>query len=458
MQGGLVHWECAHNRACIKAVYQTISSPLSPFLIPQRQLHQQLSDKCRYSTQQHFPDPQAINARHFEMPKPPPYSIHDPQQVIPSVNQDGYNMASQKTSLQSILSENSTRPRFRPSTDTVPDVYVVVPLPEEPSYPIVFQKARIIPLCQGPSLVGRRDDPFHMTSHRGYAFQRPKRIAMRPVVRGVDQTATRTEAAGGAMIKVSNSPVTLLSEFIALKSGCFRIYRTGINPKIMLVPQVVMGSYQKKAMKELLRMAVTFTRESSITGGLKGIVLGDGRTIWVCNQCHDCLQRDDPIETTDFLTISQYRPLVKRDPEVEVTLTNATSVIVFAETFTKPSKTTKIVIHIEPRSFETPEQVADPRNSPIVNLFNNLGRVLKRQKALKHLEIYGDATTNGEQYIGLQAVLKCPSLETLHISGIPCFLQGEKISIKSKSLKEFTSQGVLVDTAQAANNLGSLVL
>ncbi|KAF9944198.1 hypothetical protein BGZ65_012444, partial [Modicella reniformis] len=195
--------------------------------------------------------------------------------------------------------------------------------------------------------------------------------------------------------------------------------------------------------------------EANTTGELKGIVLENGRTIWVCDRCYDCLQRRECIEETSYMTLSQYIPLVKREPEVNVTLCNPESVVVLTETFTKPSETKKMTIHIESEYFGTLERAKRSCFNSIVDLFHNLGTVLQQQKVLTYLEIHG-GSTNGALYTGLQAVFQCRSLETLHASRIPYFLQGN-IQMKCRHLRELALQGVLVDTEQAANNLRTLI-
>ncbi|KAG0229037.1 hypothetical protein BGX31_006328 [Mortierella sp. GBA43] len=133
--------------------------------------------------------------------------------------------------------------------------------------------------------------------------------------------------------------------------------------------------------EELLYESAASSGERNITGDLKGIVLENGETIWVCNQCHDCIQKGLPIVESNILTLPQYLPLVRRGPKVEVTLHNTTSVIIFTETFIKPSKTEDMIIHIDPTYFEAPERSTGAPFNSIAHLSRNLG---KRYKVKSH--------------------------------------------------------------------------
>ncbi|KAG0239633.1 hypothetical protein BGX31_002606 [Mortierella sp. GBA43] len=307
-----------------------------------------------------------------------------------------------------------------------------------------------------------------MTAHRGYTLKYPKdtehrnREIIKRTVRVVSHIVRGAEAAGGFVGNVSSHPgnfaMSVLTSLEHKVENRARLNRAGIDPKNMFVPQFITDEHQKEAMEELLRKAAASNGDHSITGNLTGIDLHNGRTIWVCDRCLGSLRRGDPIDERSFLALSQYKPLIMREPKVEVILRNSVSVIVFNEIFAKSSKTTKIVIHIEPAYFEAPERSTGACRNSITHLFNDLGQAIANQKALTHLEIHGRSITDGGLYVGLQAVLKCPSLKALHVSGISCFLQGEKIALKSKRLKELTLQGVTVDSVQAENNLGTLLL
>ncbi|KAI8359487.1 hypothetical protein B0O80DRAFT_440385 [Mortierella sp. GBAus27b] len=131
--------------------------------------------------------------------------------------------------------------------------------------------------------------------------------------------------------------------------------------------------------------------------------------------------------------------------------------MVFKETFSRPSKTDKMIIRIDPSYFEAPERLTGARFNSMKNLFNELGQVIRAQKALKHLEIHANATTNGQVYAGMRAILKCRSLKTLVISRVPCFFQENFITILCRNVKELTLHGILVNNEQAADNLRMLI-
>ncbi|KAF9939824.1 hypothetical protein BGZ65_009260, partial [Modicella reniformis] len=257
-----------------------------------------------------------------------------------------------------------------------------------------------------------------------------------------------------------------LSSLHHLADNRARLNRAGIDLDKPFIPQLVTQTHQKEALTNLLRDSVAsnrsldLTEPLDITGGLKGIVLADGRTIWVCDQCHDCLQRkeriEERIEELNNLTISQYIPLVKRNSEVNATLCNPASVLVLTEIFNRPTGTEKMVLRIKSSYFETPERVKGTSLISNADIFMSLGEVLQHQRALTHLEIHGDSK-NGEVYSGLQAVLQSRSLETLHVSGIPNFLHGKNLRMRCRHLRELVLQDILVDTEEAADNLQELI-
>jgi hypothetical protein len=277
--------------------------------------------------------------------------------------------------------------------------------------------------------------------------------ATRYVVRGA-------EAAGNLVGKVPSYPGNLVTSsllsFDYNVDNKARLNMTGIDPDDMFSTHIVVDTHQRAAMEELLRGAVSSNGQQNITGDLIGIVLGDRRTVWVCDQCHDRLERHDPIGE-DYLTLPRYIPLVKKEPKVEVTLCNSTAVMVFKDTFSRLSKTDRMIIRIDPSYFEAPERSTGARFNSIINLFNDLCQVLQAQKALKHLEIHANATTDGRVFAGFKTILKCRSLETLLVSGIPCFLKDNDLLIMCRNIKELTLRGILVDAEQAADNLRTLI-
>ncbi|KAG0220782.1 hypothetical protein B0O80DRAFT_425314 [Mortierella sp. GBAus27b] len=306
-----------------------------------------------------------------------------------------------------------------------------------------------------------------MTQHGGYTVELPRDYEYnhKKTIKRVENTAKEVaqvvKVAGGIAGHDVSSPVELATSALMSVQQTVdnktRLGRAGIDPDNMFSMQFVEDYHQRKGMEELLRSIAERKRLHNITEDLKGIVLKDGRTVWVCDQCHDCLQRNVPIKETDNLTLHQYMLLVRRERRVEVTLHNPASVIVFTDAFTRLSSTEEMIIHIDRTYFEASMRSEGAPLNSIVHLFNELGQALQGQKALKRLEIHCNSTTDGKVYAGLQAVLQCPLLEALHVSRIACFLDGRDIPIKSRNVKELRLQDVLVDTDQAMRNLERLI-
>jgi hypothetical protein len=230
----------------------------------------------------------------------------------------------------------------------------------------------------------------------------------------------------------SNIAASALTSFPLMLDNKDRLNRAGINYKDTASPQVISDICQKEAMEELFASAGPLEEQHD--------VVVNGRTVSVCNHCYRLLQSGAPVDLRDRLTLSQYTALIKREPEVEVTLHNSMSVKVFTNTFRTPSDTHKIIIRIEPAYFEALPMGA-PRKS-IGDMFNKLARVLKSQKKLTHLEIHGNSTDD-EMFAGLRAVLQSKSLETLHVSGIPRFLEDENIKVRSRRLRNLAIDGLV---------------
>lgn len=144
----------------------------------------------------------------------------------------------------------------------------------------------------------------------------------------------------------------------------------------------------------------------------------------------------------------------------EGSLHNALSVTLLADTLSMANPIKKLVIQIEPAYFEARERTTGAPLRSIIELFNKLGRVLKRQRGLTHLEIHVlgvPNVTSSKVYAGLNTVFRCRSLEILRISGINCILQDKNIKIKCRKLRELSLQHVPFSTEHAANNLWVLI-
>ncbi|KAF9937481.1 hypothetical protein BGZ65_001443 [Modicella reniformis] len=112
-----------------------------------------------------------------------------------------------------------------------------------------------------------------------------------------------------------------------------RLDTAGIDLDVLFMAQFVVDGHQKRPMEKLLRDTASMDEHPNITGDLKGIVL-----------------------------------------ENEIS---------------KPTKTKKLIIHIVPEPFETPERATGARFISIKNLFNNLGTGLQDQSSRGN-------STNGE--------------------------------------------------------------
>ncbi|KAG0236541.1 hypothetical protein BGX31_003939 [Mortierella sp. GBA43] len=228
----------------------------------------------------------------------------------------------------------------------------------------------------------------------------------------------------------------------------------GIDPDKLFEIQLVEDCHQIQATEELLRRSAASNGHPTITGDLHGIIV-DGRTIWVCRKCHECLQKGHPLDDRDFLTLPQYIPLISIGPEVRVTLQNALSVTLLTKSLSRTSKTKKLIIHIDSRYFEAPERAEQTKSNSITNLFVNLGQAVQRQKDLVHLEIHGNSESD-KIYDGLNAVFNCRSLEILRVSGIR-ILQGKNIKMRCRKLKELSLHRVPLNVEQTAKRLWKLV-
>ncbi|KAF9929373.1 hypothetical protein BGZ65_005833, partial [Modicella reniformis] len=289
-----------------------------------------------------------------------------------------------------------TSQHFVQSSDTLPQAFMVVP---HHSYLRVHKAVRIIALCQTPliqvpSITDGGGDSLHVTDHRGYIIKYPRnrehrcRNGIKQVITLVKNIArlavTAAVVAGGDLGHSGDVAVSALSSLHQTVENRARLYAVGINPKDFFSVQFVVDDHQKRPMEDLLRDAANVNRQPNITGNLKGIVLENGRTFWVCD-----------------------RSLAERESEMDVTLCNPDLVDILTETFTKSTKTTKttkIIIHLDPSYFEAPERATGSRFDSIADRFNKLGAAFQRQKMLAHLEIHCNST-NGKVYTGLQAVL-----------------------------------------------------
>ncbi|KAG0236540.1 hypothetical protein BGX31_003938 [Mortierella sp. GBA43] len=328
-------------------------------------------------------------------------------------------------------------------------------------------------LHQGPSILSRNGDLLHITSHDGYTIEYPRDFEHRhrgssKILLSALKVLVKILGMGGhTMTNVPSIPTGYVTSALSSLSTTIdnraQLDAVGIDTNNMFLAQVVVDTNQQQEMELLLRRAVSNRKNvgdgQDITGGLKGIVLEGGQTIWICSRCLNCLRSRRSIEETSYVTLSQYKVLTMSDPKMEATLCNDLSVKFLTRGLSRNTGTIKLTIHIIHTTFE--EARADvTRRKAIIELFNKLGQALSRQRELVHLEIHGHSANgniySGQVCTGLNAVFRCRSLRILRVSGVPDFLQDKDISIKCQKLEILSLQGLLVNTEQVSRNLWAL--
>ncbi|KAG0239631.1 hypothetical protein BGX31_002604 [Mortierella sp. GBA43] len=348
---------------------------------------------------------------------------------------------------------DSTGPESSVSVDNIPYVYVVVPNREDSSRSGSCRTIRIIAPCQATN---GGDDPLHITTHVGHTIKYTehskyvRRESIQPPARPAKPNASRHQP------KRSISNIKPILQEAVINEA--QLIDAGLNPNDKFKPQHITDVRQRKIMEEILRVSAN---GNHINWDVKKIVLGD-EPRWVCDQCYSCLEEGNTIDSSNHLTLSQYRPLAERAPEMQITLHNSASVDIFSKTFPKPSGASMFI-----RSSETSRMTItikfeyfSKRPSDALDLFNTLDQVIKsqNQRNLKHVEILGDLpATLDKNPPGPRDLLKCASLTTLHVSGIPHLLSERLTITKSNCLRELTLQGVLVNTRDTLINLDTLI-
>lgn len=143
--------------------------------------------------------------------------------------------------------------------------------------------------------------------------------------------------------------------------------------------------------------------------------------------------------------MSQYEPLVNKGPWVDITLHNTTSVIVFTDACSKPSKTDKM-IHIDPtlRHLNEPQELASLQ----LYLLNDLdGSSMSKETQ--------ESRNPRKLYYEWKCTVHWPS--SIHLGGSSRLQDIQNIPTTSQRLNDLRLQGVLVDTEQAVSNLEDLI-
>ncbi|KAF9979733.1 hypothetical protein BGZ65_006090 [Modicella reniformis] len=209
------------------------------------------------------------------------------------------------------LEPHSPVPSEPPSSivqsSNIPKTYVVVPLEDSHSWPL--RAVRIIVPCEAPSIKNGYDDQFHKTDHGGYIVMYPgdighhHRTGIKLGIKAGEYIVGGAAAAVKFLSHLGDTAVSALSSLHQTMDNRDRLEIVGIdNPDNFFTTQLVVDNHQKRAMVELLQDAAKMNGQLNITGDLKGIIL-DGRTIWVCDRCYDCLQKGERIEGTNHLTL-----------------------------------------------------------------------------------------------------------------------------------------------------------
>ncbi|KAI7819278.1 hypothetical protein BC939DRAFT_265265 [Gamsiella multidivaricata] len=353
---------------------------------------------------------------------------------------------------------------FMDSKDDVPRLFLIAPTLEEPLVRGPYRPIRILLPCQAPSSLNGDEESVHMTSHNGYTIKNPNDFLHNnrdtvKLMSTITSYFARAAAVGSqyqaALGVVGDLAATAAAFYAANADNRTHLNTAGLDTDSLYEMHLATENHQREALKILLMAAAASDRTQSMTGELNGIVLNNGRTIWVCKECYDHMLKGESIMDKYHVSLSDYETLTKRGPEVKVTLRSSASLIIFTNALWNNPETRNVTIRIVSEYFETPERSHRAALSSIQSLFSDLGQALA-SKRLTHLEIHGNSVS-GAIYSNLQCVLKCSTLERLSIQGFPRFLQGANLPKDCKLLTKLMLDNVLIDTEEAANNFRGLM-
>ncbi|KAG0288113.1 hypothetical protein BGZ98_004382 [Dissophora globulifera] len=367
------------------------------------------------------------------------------------------------------MSKKSIR-NFTDSGDDTPRLFLIAPMMDEPIIKGLYRPTRILLPCQAPSAVDENEESVHMTSHSGYVIMNPSdflhnnKDAVKLIgtltayflraasIAGKVHPLPGASAAGNIASAITHGP--------ARKNLDNRTHmnHTGLDTDSLFEVHLATENHQREALKVLLQAASVSDRTQSMTGELRGIVLENGRTIWVCHECHDRMLRGQPIHDEYQVSLRDYESLITKDAQLDVTIRSSTSLIIFTNTL-HSSNAHSISIRIASEYFETPERRSNASTvRSYQSLFLELGNALVKLRPTR-LALQANST-DGTIYKDLQtAILKCPTLEQLTITGMPLFFQGLELhkDIHCRMLTKLVLDGLHVDTEDAANNLRALI-
>lgn len=358
---------------------------------------------------------------------------------------------------------------FTDSKDDTPRLFLIAPMLEDPLIKGPYKPIRILLPCQAPSAKDGVEDSVHMTSHNGYVIKNPNDFLHnnRDAINMIGTLTSFFFKAAAVVGKLPGVPdvggdvaagaATAIAGSIRTNSeNRTHLNAAGLDTGSLYEMHLATENHQREALKILLRAAAASDPTQSMTGELNGIVMNNGRTIWVCKECYDQMLKGEPIKTDYHVSLRDYESLTKRGTDIAVLLRSSASLIIFTNALKTSSPIQRLTIRIKSDYFEAPERSHRAAQNSIQSLFNELSQAILRHR-LSHLEIHGNSST-GLIYTGFQSILKCSSLEQLTILGVPRFLQGYDLPRDCRMLNKLVLDGVLIDTAEAANNLRAVML
>ncbi|KAF9103215.1 hypothetical protein BGX27_010680 [Mortierella sp. AM989] len=353
---------------------------------------------------------------------------------------------------------------FVDSKDDIPRLFLIAPTFEEPLIKGPYKPVRILLPCQAPSAYYGGEDAVHMTSHNGYTIKNPNDFLHnnKDAVKMMGTIASYFAVAANVVASIQGVPgyggdvaAAAAASLAQTADNRAHLNTTGLDTNSIYEKHMATENHQREALKILLRAASAADPTQSMTGELNGVVLNNGKTIWVCKECYDLMLKGESVKRDYHVSLRDYDSLTRRDPSINVLLRCSASLIIFTNALRSHPYPQRVSIRIAPEYFEAPERSHRAALASIQSLFNDLGTVLYRQR-ITSLEIQGKSET-GYVYASLQNVLRCPSLEQLAILGMPLFLQGSDMPKECRLLRKLVLDGVRVDTEQAANNLCALI-
>ncbi|KAF9354839.1 hypothetical protein BGX34_010783 [Mortierella sp. NVP85] len=343
---------------------------------------------------------------------------------------------------------------FEDANDTMPQHFLVAPPLDDPFVKGKYKPFRILAPCQAPSVMNGDESLFHLTDHEGCTVKNPRDLVVGQRNSGDISFLNAVSAyifmgaeiAGRSHGFSTQAHIDILRQQPRAQAG-------GIQARSFYSKQTVVTQQQVDAMKMVFKSA-GLTDHHDTRFGLRSIRFKEG-TKWVCEDCYQRLSQQLAITNDHLVSLDDYILLTRRSTEIEVTLRCSASVTLFTKLIQKRPLVRKVVIHIESGYFQARERQQGNFYTTMENQFIELGKAL-REQPLTSVEIRGDRAC-GPIFDGLQRVLRCSDLKTLHVTGVPRFLQGDRFDNSTYRLKELQFDGVHIDTEDAAFRLSKLL-